>query len=241
MLRIILMLLLSSMVAGCNKGAVDPEPQRNLPPRAVETFEAQTLTVEREVLTVSFATSFNDPEGEDLTYTATSSNPMTASAAISGTDVRIIPLAAGSATVTVRATDPSGNSASVSISVTVLPAAHPDDDETYIAMLGLNVGLSRVSFFELSTNGSGTCIEVDPQRAFGPAIGSTKYQFHNSRWQRMDEYGWTTVSGTERSDNRLCTYIPTLSGIYRLVGEATVSSQGTEASIRFSSENALIY
>ena len=40
----------------------------------IETFESQTLTAERERLTISFATAFKDPEARPLTYPAESSD-----------------------------------------------------------------------------------------------------------------------------------------------------------------------
>ena len=51
---------------------------------------------------------FNDPNGDMLTYSATSSNPGVATASISGTSVTVSAVAPGNASVTVTAADPEG-------------------------------------------------------------------------------------------------------------------------------------
>ncbi len=51
---------------------------------------------------------FNDPNGDMLTYSATSSNPGVAAASISGTSVTVRAVAPGNASVTVTAADPEG-------------------------------------------------------------------------------------------------------------------------------------
>ena len=146
----------------------------------------------------------------------------------------ITPLAEGSATVSVKASDPGGNSATISIPVTVNAPAHPDDDENYQTIPRLIVTANSVEFFGQSAQGSGSCIDVDPQTRYGTGFESANYRFHHSRWQRQDAFGWTTIASTERGENKLCVYTPPESGLYRMVGDVTISRDG-QTLLRFSS------
>ena len=75
--------------------------------------------------------NFSDPEGDELTYTAASSDDDIATASLSGAAVTITGVAAGSATVTVTATDPGGLSATQTFDVTVpMPNQAPEISDT---------------------------------------------------------------------------------------------------------------
>ena len=67
---------------------------------------------------VNVARYFTDPDGDALTYAASSSRTDVVTAAVSGSTVTLTPVAAGTATVTVTARDPGGLSATQSIAVT---------------------------------------------------------------------------------------------------------------------------
>ena len=91
----------------------------NQPPRATGSIPAQTLTVGGRTASVNVARYFTDPEGDTLTYTASSSRPGIVRASASGSTVTLTPVAAGTAAVTVTARDPGGLSTTQSITVTV--------------------------------------------------------------------------------------------------------------------------
>ena len=85
---------------------------------------------------------FDDPDGDELTYSAESSDPSVATLTLAGSLLRVGTLAEGKATGTVTATDPGGLSASVSFGITVLPAAglifrDDFDDDTSLDDWGL--------------------------------------------------------------------------------------------------------
>ena len=93
----------------------------NRPPLAVGALADRTLRVEDGAVDVYAAASFSDPENDALTYRAASSAPAVAGVSVSGATVRVTPLTAGTATVTVAATDAlgSGGTAARSFTVTV--------------------------------------------------------------------------------------------------------------------------
>ena len=90
----------------------------NRPPAAVGAIGAQTIELGGSV-TIDVARSFSDPDGDALTYSATSSNSSVARSSVSGSTVTITGASAGRATITVTARDPGGLSATQRISVTV--------------------------------------------------------------------------------------------------------------------------
>ena len=90
----------------------------NQTPVASGWFPAQTVPV-GESVTVSAASAFSDPDGDALTYAAVSSAPGVATVAVSGADVTVTGVSAGTAMVTVTATDPGGLSAVQGLEVTV--------------------------------------------------------------------------------------------------------------------------
>ncbi len=95
----------------------------NTDPMAVGSIAAQTVTAGQSV-TVDVASYFSDTDmGDSLTYMAMSSNMAVAMASASGSMVTISGVTAGSAIVTVTATDMHGASAMQTISVTVMSGA----------------------------------------------------------------------------------------------------------------------
>ncbi len=91
----------------------------NRPPRPTGSISAQTLAVSDGAASVNVAWYFTDPDGDALTYTVRSNGNSIVTAAVSGRTVRLTPVGAGTAMVTVTARDPGGLSAMQSIAVTV--------------------------------------------------------------------------------------------------------------------------
>ncbi|WP_420633814.1 Ig-like domain-containing protein [Candidatus Palauibacter sp.] len=90
----------------------------NRAPEAVGAIPSQSLTTGDEV-TVDVSSFFSDPDGDDLTYTAESSDAAVVTASLSGSSLTVTAVAAGTATVTVTAADPDGLTAMQSAEITV--------------------------------------------------------------------------------------------------------------------------
>ena len=116
-----------------------PPPPANRAPTATGSIAAQTVLV-GESVSVNVAGNFSDPDGNTLSYAAASSDEAVATASVSGSNVTIEGVAAGSATVTVTASDPGGLSANQSIAVTVEAANQAPVAEGTIDDQGLVVG-----------------------------------------------------------------------------------------------------
>jgi uncharacterized protein YjdB len=90
----------------------------NQAPEAVETIPSQSLT-EGDEVTVDVSPFFSDPDGDELTYAAESSDAAVVAASIEGSSLTVTAVAVGTATVTVTAADPEGLTATQSAAVSV--------------------------------------------------------------------------------------------------------------------------
>ena len=102
-------------------------PAPNQPPVVRIEMEDRTLTAPggEGVIAVRFevAPYFRDPDGDPLTFAASSSDETVATAVVNAeNELRVAAVAPGTATVTVTATDPSGASIAQEFEVTVEPA-----------------------------------------------------------------------------------------------------------------------
>ena len=93
--------------------------QANNAPAAVGTIPDQTVTVGDSTTTVDVSSYFSDADNDPLTYTADSSNTANATVSVSNATVSITAVAAGTATITVWATDPGDLFVTQVFSVTV--------------------------------------------------------------------------------------------------------------------------
>ena len=90
----------------------------NRSPGTVGTIPAMTVTAGSSK-SVNASSYFRDPDGDALTYTASSSRTSVATVRVSGRTVTVAGVAEGTATIRVTATDPGGLSAVQNFGVTV--------------------------------------------------------------------------------------------------------------------------
>ena len=90
----------------------------NQPPRPVGSIPAQTIEA-GDGATVNASAYFTDPDGDPLTYSASSSHPGIVSAEVFGATLELQGLREGRATITVTGTDAGGLAATQSFQVTV--------------------------------------------------------------------------------------------------------------------------
>ena len=96
-------------------------PGANRPPEPVGTLAPLTIGVDESPVTVEVSGAFRDPDGDRLAYGGSSSAPSVTSVSVSGSRVTVRPVSAGTAAVTVTATDIDGSNttATQSFAVTV--------------------------------------------------------------------------------------------------------------------------
>ncbi|MDE2652748.1 MAG: Ig-like domain-containing protein [Gemmatimonadota bacterium] len=113
-----------TIMAGCGggdgngNGTITPPTQPNQAPRAVGNLGELELALRAEVIH-DVSNNFSDPDGDRLSFTATSSDPGIAGAQASDANITITGVAPGTATITVTARDPGGLTASLPLGVSV--------------------------------------------------------------------------------------------------------------------------
>ena len=133
----------------------------NSAPTTVGTIPDQTLTL-GGTGTVNLASYFSDPNGDTLTFTASSSNTDVVQVSMSNTTVTITGMSPGTATVTFTATDPGGLSATRSIAPTVSEYSTgfadvlPDITSEERARIAQSLSMDRVIFNELRNSSTDT-------------------------------------------------------------------------------------
>ena len=138
----------------------------NLPPEPVGTLPPLTIEADEAAVTVDVAGAFRDPDGDRLTYGASSSLPAVVAVSVSGSRVTVRPVSPGLTTVTVTATDTGGSTRTATqlFRVTVLQpfTDHPIvPGETPVKALHFTELRSRIDALR-STAGLGRFAWTDP-------------------------------------------------------------------------------
>ena len=131
-------LLLVAGAFACD-GTPPPEPPTNRAPVAVGVIPPLTVVV-GESATLDVSEYFSDPDGDALTYTATSSDNSVLTVSVAGSNVTATGVSAGTVLVAVMAIDPDGASASHLVDVTVQAANNAPVVDEEIADMTLTEG-----------------------------------------------------------------------------------------------------
>lgn len=162
-------------------------------------------------------TLFTDPDGDDLTFSATVSDSALFSTRVLVDSVGHVfavatGVSAGSGTLTITATDPGGLSSGLTLAITI-------DDTGYTPTPWITV--SNGVIHALGTSFS-VCLPPF-NNLQGP--GGHLYTFHSSKWQRRADASaaWTDIEGTERTDGRMCPYSTNVPGDYRITSDVSIA------------------
>ena len=128
----------------------------NRSPVVVGTLSPLDLQVAERPQSVDVSGAFADPDGDALTYGASSSDTAVATVAASGSTVTVTPVSGGTATVTVTATDVGGSNTSATTTFTATVASRPPE-----AVGGLPALTRRVADGEASVEVSGAFRDPD--------------------------------------------------------------------------------
>ena len=211
-------------------------------PTAVGSISAQTVGISTNPKTVDVSGNFSDPDGDTLTYTASSSAISKATVRVSGSTVSITGAAAGSATITVTASDGS-LSATQTIAVTVTANRAPTVSSTISAQtvgVGTNAKpINASSYFndpdgdtltysasssatsKATVSVSGSTVSIS-----GKAVGSSTITVTASDGNLNVDQTFTVTVGTNRA--------PTRSGIFANTSLQVPSSASFDLDTKFS-------
>ena len=92
----------------------------NRAPVLLDSIPSLGVTV-GDTTTVDLSAYFNDPDGDELTYSASTSDPAIATVSVSDSQMLILPTTKGAVTITVMAQDPKGLSVTQRFSVVAEP------------------------------------------------------------------------------------------------------------------------
>ncbi len=128
-----------------------PEPVGAIPDRTIHAGETATLDV---------SAHFTDPDGDALSYGASSSDPSVAAVSVSGSTLTIAALAQGSATITVSASDPAGLTATQTLEATVVTPG-PDLTLTEVAPVSATLTPGESMTFTFHVRNQGTIASAE--------------------------------------------------------------------------------
>ena len=106
--------------------SVEPEEAEQSAPSGAPTVVSPLADLSMEVVKyrrISLAGVFTDPDGDDLTISAAASDYSVVAVLRNGTTLTVVGKSEGTATITVTAEDPDGNTVSDAFEVTVRPAS----------------------------------------------------------------------------------------------------------------------
>ena len=161
----------------------EQEEPENRPPEAVGQIAPLLLVEGGPTVEVDVSGVFRDPDRDELSYTAFSSDDLVTTVEVNETKIAITPVSPGRATVTVRVTDPDGLSASQIFRVTTIVSSPNRETliELYNRLGGLewsdrtnwltNEPLNQWHGVTTDADGQVTRLELNDNNLLGPLPG----------------------------------------------------------------------
>ncbi|WP_160496573.1 S-layer homology domain-containing protein [Paenibacillus dendrobii] len=145
-----------------------PLPSVNHAPTEANPVGNQNISVTSGTQTISIANVFTDADGDVLTYEAKSSDTNIVSAVVEGTDLKLTPTAAGTATITVKANDGQGGIAETTFQTTITvpaPINHAPTEANPVGNQNISVtsGTQTVSIANVFTDADGDALTYEAE------------------------------------------------------------------------------
>lgn len=226
--------------------SVTVQPPANRAPEAADSIPAHDMVVDSAVV-LDMSAYFSDPDGDELTYSAETSDAAIATASVDGAMVTTTGVSAGEegvqmVTLMVTATDPGGLSFTQEANVSVAAEGYEVWEGLSIIEEGDDKGKLQFSAVVLSGCVQGTLVSV-----FNPTL-----QINWSEWQVKKGSGWVRVPGTRQepaaaTDDVICAYTALAdgsapAGTYRIVGGVTITEEGMDpVTFRRKTENEYVH
>ena len=207
--------------------SVTVQPPANRAPVEADSIPAHDVVVDSAVV-LDMSAYFTDPDGDELTYSAETSDAAIAAASVDGSVVTTTGVSAGEegvqmVTLMVTATDPEGLSFTQEADVVVAAEDYEVWEGLSIIEEGDDKGKLHFSVITLNNCVQGTLVSV-----FDPTL-----QINWSEWQIKKGSGWVRVPGTRQEpadamDDVICPYTALAdgsapAGTYRIVGGVTIT------------------
>ena len=229
--------------------SVTVQPPANRAPEEADSIPAHDVVVDSAVV-LDMSAYFTDPDGDELTYSAETSDAAIATASVDGSVVTTTGVSAGEegvqmVTLMVTATDPAGLSVTQEVDVVV-------SSESYEVWEGLAINDMGVVTALGGTIQLTGCFSLQLVNVFASNLGIQT--IHWTEWQIRKGTGWVRVPGTRKEpttedEDAICGYEdladredgtpgPAPAGTYRVVGEVTIAEEGMDpVRIRRKTEN----
>ena len=184
-----------------------PRSVRNQQPESVGTIPDQTLTAGNSSITVDVSSYFRDPDGDVLTYAAWSDSTNIVRARSAGSRITITPIVEGSATVTIRATDPDGLRVFQRVSVTVtvpqnqqpvLPSQEFKRGDAIIVQNTLSIGLNIRGGAGTAWNSKGKAFDGATGTITDGPVLKNGYTWWRVRWNASNSVVWTNRPASDQ-------------------------------------------
>ena len=222
--------------------SVTVQPPANRAPEEADSIPAHDVVVDGAVV-LDMSGYFTDPDGDDLTYSAETSDAAIATASVDGSVVTTTGVSAGEegvqmVTLMVTATDPEGLSVAQEVDVVVAAEDYEVWEGLSIIEEGDDKGKLHFDVITLNACVQGTLVSI-----FNPTL-----QINWSEWQIKKGSGWVRVPGTRQEpatqdDDVICAYTALAdgsapAGTYRIVGGVTITEPDKDpVSFRRKTEN----